>query len=82
MWPRWPASSGSGWCSDTPGFEPVAFDVDGFRFGMTICIEINFSDLFADYDRLGVDCLLRSAYPVDSIFATNAAPTPRSATTG
>ena len=56
----------------TPGFEPVVFDVDGFRFGMAICIEINFSDLFAEYSRLGVDCLLLSAYPVDSIFATKA----------
>jgi len=56
----------------TPGFEPVIFDVDGFRFGMAICIEINFPDLFAEYDRLGVDCLLLSAYPVDSIFATKA----------
>lgn len=56
----------------TPGFESVVFDVDGFRFGMAICIEINFPDLFADYDRLGVDCLLLSAYPVDSIFATKA----------
>lgn len=56
----------------TPGFEPVVFDVDGFRFGMAICIEINFSDLFADYGRLGVDCLLLSAYPVDSILATKA----------
>lgn len=56
----------------TPGFEPVVFDVEGFRFGMAICIEINFSDVFAEYDRLGVDCLLLSAYPVDSIFATKA----------
>jgi predicted amidohydrolase len=56
----------------TPGFEPVVFDVDGFRFGLAICIEINFSDLFAEYDRLGVDCLLVSGYPVDSIFATKA----------
>lgn len=56
----------------TPGFESVVFDVDGFRFGMAICIEINFSDLFADYGRLGVDCLLLSAYPVDAIFATKA----------
>jgi predicted amidohydrolase len=56
----------------TPGFEPVVFDVDGFRFGLAICIEVNFSDLFADYDRLGVDCVLLSAYPVDSIFATKA----------
>jgi predicted amidohydrolase len=56
----------------TPGFESVAFDVDGFRFGIAICIEINFPNLFADYDRLGVDCMLVSAYPVDSIFATKA----------
>ena len=56
----------------TPGFEPVVFDVDGFRFGLAICIEINFSDVFAEYERLGVDCLLLSAYPVDSIFATKA----------
>ena len=56
----------------TPGFEAVVFDVDGFRFGTALCIEINFPDLFAEYDRLGVDCTLVSAYPVDSIFATKA----------
>lgn len=55
-----------------PGFEPVVFDVDGFRFGCTICIEINFPELFTEYERLGVDCLLLSAYPVDSIFETKA----------
>ena len=32
----------------TPGFEPVVFDVDGFRFGLAICIEINFCELFAE----------------------------------
>ena len=56
----------------TPGSEPVVFDVDGFRVSMEICIEIDFPDLFAGYDRRGVDCLLVSAYPVDSIFATKA----------
>ena len=56
----------------SPGSEPVVFDVDGFRFGMALCIEINFPELFADYERLGVDCLLVSAYPVDAIFATKA----------
>ncbi|GAA4257543.1 carbon-nitrogen hydrolase family protein [Dactylosporangium darangshiense] len=62
-------------CSNTeitrfysPGFEPVVFDVDGYRFGCAICIEVNFPQLFAEYDRLGVDCLLLSAWPVDSIF--------------
>ena len=54
----------------TPGFESVVFDVDGFRFGMAICIEINFSDLFADYGRLEDTKRMLSAYPVDAIFAT------------
>jgi predicted amidohydrolase len=62
-------------CSNTeitrfysPGLEPVTFDVDGYRFGLAICIEVNFPHLFAEYDRLGVDCLLLSAWPVDRIF--------------
>ena len=56
----------------TPGFEPVVFEVDGYRFGLAICVEINFPDLFIEYEQLGVDCVLLSAYPVDSIFATKA----------
>jgi predicted amidohydrolase len=62
-------------CSNTeithfysPGFEPVIFDVDGYRFGCAICIEVNFPQLFVEYDNLGVDCLLLSAWPVDKIF--------------
>jgi predicted amidohydrolase len=62
-------------CSNTeitryysPGFEPVVFDVDGYRFGCAICIEVNFPGLFVEYDDLGVDCLLLSAWPVDAIF--------------
>jgi predicted amidohydrolase len=62
-------------CSNTeitrcysPGFEPVVFDVDGYRFGCAICIEVNFPSIFVEYDNLGVDCLLLSAWPVDSIF--------------
>ncbi len=52
----------------SPGFEPLVFDVDGFRFGCVICVEVNFPELFADYERMGVDCLLLSAYPIDSAF--------------
>jgi predicted amidohydrolase len=55
-----------------PGSEPVVFDVDGFRFGAALCIEVNFPQLFAEYERLGVDCVLLSAYPVDAVFATKA----------
>jgi predicted amidohydrolase len=56
----------------SPGFEPVVFDVDGYRFGLMICVEINFPHLFSEYERLGVECLLLSAYPVDSIFEVKA----------
>jgi predicted amidohydrolase len=51
-----------------PGLEPIIFDVDGFRFGCIICVEINFPALFIEYDQLGVDCLLLSSYPIDKIF--------------
>ncbi|TDW70209.1 carbon-nitrogen hydrolase family protein [Kribbella pratensis] len=56
----------------SPGFEPVVFDVDGYRFGCAICVEINFPDLFTQYGELGVDCLLLSAYPVDEVFEAKA----------
>lgn len=52
----------------TPGTEPVIFEVDGYRFGCIICVEINFPKLFIEYGELGIDCLLFSAYPVDAIF--------------
>jgi predicted amidohydrolase len=52
----------------TPGHEPVVFEVDGYRFGCIICVEINFPKLFIEYGELGIDCLLLSAYPVDDIF--------------
>jgi predicted amidohydrolase len=56
----------------TPGTQAVVFDVNGFRFGCVICVEINFPALFIEYEALGVDCLLLSAYPVDTIFVTKA----------
>jgi predicted amidohydrolase len=56
----------------TPGYEPIVFEVDGYRFGCVICVEINFPQLFIEYSQLGIDCLLFSAYPVDAIFDTKA----------
>ncbi|OLV18172.1 hydrolase [Deinococcus marmoris] len=56
----------------TPGTEAIVFEVDGFCFGCVICVEINFPVLFMEYARLGVDCVLLSAYPVDTIFVTKA----------
>jgi predicted amidohydrolase len=46
----------------SPGFEPVWFDVDGFRFACAICIEVAFPEVFAEYERSGADCVLFSAY--------------------
>ncbi|GAB3941265.1 carbon-nitrogen hydrolase family protein [Kribbella albertanoniae] len=57
----------------TPGFDPVVFDVDGYRFGTLLCIEINFPQLFAQYERLGVECLLLSSYGANEPFETKAA---------
>jgi predicted amidohydrolase len=56
----------------TPGSESVVFEVDGYRFGCIICVEINFPELFIEYGKLDIDCLLLSAYPVDAIFDTKA----------
>jgi predicted amidohydrolase len=56
----------------SPGFDPVVFEVDGFRFGAAICVEINFPHLFAEYRQLDVDCVRLSAYPVDSVFEAKA----------
>ena len=62
-------------CSNTeitdwysPGAEPVFFDVDGFRFGCALCIEINFMEVFSHYEKVQADCILFSAYSEDPIF--------------
>jgi len=54
----------------TQGAEPITFDVDGIKFGCLICVEINFPTLLIEYEKLGIDCLLLSSYPVDRIFYT------------
>ncbi|CAL80018.1 putative nitrilase/N-carbamoyl-D-aminoacid amidohydrolase family protein [Bradyrhizobium sp. ORS 278] len=56
----------------TPGSDPIVFEVDGFRFGCALCIEIHFPELFMEYGRLGVDGVLFSAYAEDPIFAVTA----------
>ncbi|WP_036255265.1 carbon-nitrogen hydrolase family protein [Methylocapsa acidiphila] len=52
----------------TPGVEAFVFDVDGVRFGAALCIEVQFPELFIDYGRRNVDCMLFSAYSNDPIF--------------
>ncbi len=61
----------------TPGRTPVTFQVDGVRFGCTLGMEVHFPELFTEYERLDVDCVLFSstgaAPPQDTgMFATEA----------
>lgn len=56
----------------TPGFEPCVFDVGGYRFGCALCIEVHFAEIFAEYERLGVDAVLFSAYAEDPMFRVQA----------
>jgi predicted amidohydrolase len=56
----------------TPGTDSVYFDIDGFRFGCALCIEINFMEVFAQYQWVQADCILFSAYSEDSIYGIQA----------
>lgn len=55
-----------------PGSEALIFEVDGFRFGLTLCIEIQFPELFVDYAARGCDVVLLSSYSKDEMFAVQA----------
>ena len=52
----------------TPGTEPVTFDVLGYRFGLAICIECQFPEVFGEYERLGVDAVLFASYGIPDYF--------------
>jgi predicted amidohydrolase len=52
----------------TPGRHPCVFEVDGWRFGCVLCIEVHFPEVFRQYAELGVDCVLFSAYADDAMF--------------
>jgi predicted amidohydrolase len=58
----------------TPGSAPVTFDVDGIRFGCALGMETHFPEVFGEYERLDVDCVLVSttgdAAGNGSVFAT------------
>ncbi|MFF4753007.1 carbon-nitrogen hydrolase family protein [Streptomyces sp. NPDC002514] len=53
-----------------PGASPVTFDVDGVRFGCLLGTEIHYPELFAEYEKLDVDCVLLST---TGVFPGNAA---------
>lgn len=52
----------------TPGFTPTTLDIAGYRFGLSLCIEINFPEVFLDYLHQGVDCVLFSSFSDDPLF--------------
>lgn len=56
----------NGWYS--PGTSPVVIEVDGYRFGLALCIEVQFPELFMEYGRLGADAVLLSAYAREPVF--------------
>jgi predicted amidohydrolase len=56
----------------TPGRDGCVFDIDGWRFGCVLCIEIQFPELFQEYAERDVDCVLFSAYADDAMFGTQA----------
>jgi hypothetical protein len=48
----------------TPGTTPTVFGIEGYRFGCAICIEVQFAEFFAEYERLGVDAVLFASYVI------------------
>jgi predicted amidohydrolase len=56
----------------TPGRGCCVFEVDGWRFGCALCIEIHFPELFQEYAALDVDCVLFSSYSEDPMFGIQA----------
>jgi predicted amidohydrolase len=51
----------------TPGTGPGLFEADGFRFGCALCIEVEFPELFAEYEQLDADCVLLSLMVDDPV---------------
>lgn len=59
-----------GWYS--PGKEAITFEVDGLTFGLALCLEVQFPEIFEEYYRQDVDAVLLSAYVNDSMFEVTA----------
>lgn len=55
-----------------PGSRLLTFEVDGFRFGCLLCIEIQFPELFVEYAQANVDVVLLSTFSRDPMFAIQA----------
>jgi predicted amidohydrolase len=44
----------------SPGKKPVTFEVDGLRFGCSLGMELHYPEIFTEYERYDVDCVLFS----------------------
>jgi predicted amidohydrolase len=55
----------TGW--HTPGRDPCMFEVEGWRFGCALCIEVHFPEVFQQYAERDADCVLFSAYADDAM---------------
>ncbi|MCZ7485715.1 carbon-nitrogen hydrolase family protein [Rhizobium rhizogenes] len=44
----------------SPGSVPVTFEVDGVRFGCALGMEAHYPEIFMEYEKLNVDCMLFS----------------------
>ncbi|MFC4066467.1 carbon-nitrogen hydrolase family protein [Actinoplanes subglobosus] len=56
----------------TPGAAPVTCTVDGVRFGLALGMEATFPEVFLEYERLDVDCVLFSTHGPGVPFALQA----------
>jgi predicted amidohydrolase len=56
----------------SPGRGCCVFEVEGWRFGCALCIEIQFAELFLQYAEIGVDVMLFSSYSEDAMFGIQA----------
>jgi len=54
------------------GDKPLDLEIGELKLGFALCIEINFPEVFLEYEKLGVDCVLFSQYAEDAIFGIQA----------
>lgn len=59
-----------GWYS--PGKSAVTFEVDELKFGLALCLEVQFPEVFDEYYQQNVDAVLLSAYANDPMFEITA----------
>lgn len=52
----------------TPGRSPITFTLNGLLFGLAICIESQFPEVFSEYEALGVDAVLFGSYGIPEYF--------------